>query len=534
MEVTDVHQLSRRSFLLAALSAPGIGAAASLESQQPAAPKVEFIDKIVDANQAPDAGVKVELGPARPVMLAPIGDRQWGLFGFPSVWKLRDGRVVCAVTLGEDEMPSNGDIRYLWYISEDEGTNWTHVAANDAEAIGFVRERFTFPGGRQMHYESAVVSVPELAGAKPQLPKDAMPGLVRGISQLYRLGDLPDKYRSIALYTRGPAEAGWQVSRARLDPDILIPVFKEKVTDDPDADLLASSFVATRFARIVPHLGDARLAIPVVHKHYDSAWATPKDFESAPPADTVLRIQLPTPSYQPLHNQSLEPILEAPGGRLIVSAKVSRLRFARQPGGVDTALYPNIFSSEDGGKTWAYYSSVHYSQVGSFIAARAHVTPGMPAGNWVAAIRTGSGISTASCPLLLTRSYDHGHTWTPPVAIRPSSVNPVGGLLGNGIAFRMYGRPGQFITFCGDGEGKVWGNDVVLVPPVKNPNPTVISDEAEKTGYLQNSCCNSSVQALGPDRFLVAYTDYQFRDRCGNIRKAVVVRQVVARLRRTA
>lgn len=531
MEVTPDRRFCRRRFLLGALSVPSICTVGWGDFGQTAAQKTEFVDKIVDATDAPDAGVKVEIGPPRPVMFAPIGDRQWGTFGFPSVWRLRDGRVICAVTMGEDEMPSNGDIRYLWYVSDDEGTNWMHVAVNDAEAIGFVRERFTFSSGRQMYYEPAVVSVAELENAQPRLPKGAMPGLVHGISQLYRLGDLPEKYRSISLYTRGLNESEWQVSRARLDPDILIPVFKETVVDNPDADLLASSFITTRFGRIVPHLGDTRLSIPVVHKHYDSAWATPKDFESALPADTVLRIQLPTPSYQPLHNQSLEPVLEAPGGRLIVSAKVSRLRFARQPGGVDTALYPNIYSSEDGGKTWAYYSSVHYSQVGSFIVARAHVTPGMPAGNWVAAIRTGSGISTASCPLLLTRSYDQGHTWTPPVAIRPSSVNPVGGLLSNGIAFRMYGRPGQFITFCGDGEGKVWGNDVVLVPPMKNPNPTVINDEAENTGYLQNSCCNSSVQVTGPDRFLVAYTDYQFRDRCGNIRKAVVARQVVARLR---
>ena len=216
-----------------------------------------------------------------------------------------------------------------------------------------------------------------------------------------------------------------------------------------------------------------------------------------------------------------------------MSAKVSRLRFARLRGGADTALYPNIYSSEDGGKTWSYYSSVPFSDVGSFIAARAHVTPGMPAGNWVAVIRTGSRSSTASCPLLLTRSYDQGHTWTPPVAIRPSSVNPVGGLLHNGIAFRMYGRPGQFITFCGDGEGKTWGNDVVLVPPMKNPNPAIISDEAENTGYLQNSCCNSSVQVIGPDRFVVAYTDYEFHDHSGNVRKAVLVRQIVARPRRS-
>ena len=282
MSATDDNRLSRRTFLLAALGTPSIGSAAGWTFGQSAPGKVEFIDKIVQPGEAPDAGVEVEIGPPRPVMLAPIGDHQWGMFGFPSVWRLRDSRLVCAVTLGEDEMPSNGDIRYLWYISEDDGTSWTHFAVHDAEATSFIRERFTFSSGRQMYYEPAIVSVGELEGAKPRPPGGAMPGLVRGISLLYRLGDLPEKYRSLELYSRGPKETDWQVGRASMDPDILIPVFKETVVDNQDADLLAASYVATRFARLVPHLGDARLSAPVVHKHYDSSWATPRILNPRP------------------------------------------------------------------------------------------------------------------------------------------------------------------------------------------------------------------------------------------------------------
>ena len=74
----------------------------------------------------------------------------------------------------------------------------------------------------------------------------------------------------------------------------------------------------------------------------------------------------------------------------------------------------------------------------------------------------------------------------------------------------MYGRPGQFITFCADGEGKQWGNDVTLV-----------AEDSE-------TCANSCDVVLGSDRFLVAYTDYGHRDATGRVRKAVLVREVVA------
>lgn len=516
--VMENNRLSRRSFLLAGLSGPSISCASGFTFSYTTRGRVEFIDNIVQPAEAPDVGVEVEMGPARPVMMAPMGDREWGVFGEPCIWRLRDSRLICAVAIGEDEMPSVGDYHYLWYISEDEGTNWTQFAIHDSEAKGFIRERFTCSDGSQMHYELEIVSVEELTNTKPRPFQGENPALVQGLSVLYRLGDLPKELRSIAWYTREPHDTVWRVSRATMDQDILIPVFKEAVVDNQDCDLLASSYVATRFARLVRYIGDARLSAPVVHKHYDSKWARPHDFGIPLGTNTVLRIQLPTPSGAPLHNQTLEPILEVPSGQLIVAPKRGRLRLSRLENGADTGLYPNIFSSNDAGRTWSYYASVPFSRVGPFAIVRAHVTPGMPAGNWLALIRT-VGQSTTSCPLLLTCSYDRGRSWKPPVAIRPSSVNPVGGLLRNGIAFRMYGRPGQFIMFCADGEGRKWGNDIMLVPAVRN---------SRGTGYIPNSCCNSSIQVIGPDRFVVAYTDYSFRDRSNNVRKAVLVRQIAA------
>ena len=75
---------------------------------------------IVQSQDAPDVGVKVRLGEPISVMLAPEGDDRWGFFMFPSIWRLRDGRLVCSVTLGGDHMPTEMDYHYLWYISDQD------------------------------------------------------------------------------------------------------------------------------------------------------------------------------------------------------------------------------------------------------------------------------------------------------------------------------------------------------------------------------------------------------------------------------
>ena len=78
---------------------------------------------------------------------------------FPSIWRLRDGRLVCAVTIGGDHMPADMDYHYLWYISYDEGQHWTHAVIDLAEAKDLLRERFTLASGRQIYNEPKFVSL---------------------------------------------------------------------------------------------------------------------------------------------------------------------------------------------------------------------------------------------------------------------------------------------------------------------------------------------------------------------------------------
>ena len=96
--------------------------------------------RISQPEEAPDVGAKIRLGPPRIVMAAPLGDASWGSFNFPNIWRLRDGRLVCAVTIGQDEMSSDADYHYLWYLSDDEGEHWTHAVVDENEAESFLRE----------------------------------------------------------------------------------------------------------------------------------------------------------------------------------------------------------------------------------------------------------------------------------------------------------------------------------------------------------------------------------------------------------
>jgi len=445
------------------------------------------------------------------VMLAPEGDVRWGFFMFPSIWRLRDGRLVCAVTLGGDHMPAEMDYHYLWYLSEDEGQHWTHTVMGLSEAEAVLRERFALPSGRQVYYVPKLLSL-DLVEAQPvPVNVDAESGFMRGIELLYRLGDLPDEYRHVTFYQRDAAGERWTTGRATMDPDILVPAFKETVVGEDPIDQLTHGYIATRLRKWVEHVGDQRLPNPGIWVHRGATWATRDDLRS-PRHDTALRLRIPTPSAVRLHDMGYQPITQLHSGDLVVSAFGTRLRLAERKAPGTRRTHCHVFRSVDGGHNWLHDSTFPYARAGECHVAQVHVTPGMPAGNWVAAVRTW-GAQTAHSPLLISRSDDEGQSWTPPVAIRPTSVNPAGGLLANGVAYRMYGRPGQHIAFCGDGEGREWGNDVTLVAPG--------TDE---------TCANSSDVVLGPDRFMIAYTDYHHRDAAGRVRKAVLVREVVVEI----
>jgi hypothetical protein len=287
---------------------------------------------ISQPEDAPDVGVKIRLGPPRVVMAAPLGDTSWGSFNFPNLWRLRDGRLVCAVTIGQDEMSSDADYHYLWYISDDEGEHWTHAVVDENEAESFLRERITLSDGRQLYYKPKMVSVDKL-GCEP-IPR--FPGIGwKGMNVYYRLGDMDAECRSLDLYSRGPGESAWRKERAMMDPDIIVPAYKETVLEKDSVLGPTHSAIGTHLRRLIQYVGDDRLPALGIHKIQDdqpphlhpldrpgfsihnASWGvSPEELTASRARNLAIRVQIPSPLGCRLHDYPLLPIMELADGTL--------------------------------------------------------------------------------------------------------------------------------------------------------------------------------------------------------------------------
>jgi hypothetical protein len=180
-----------------------------------------------------------------------------------------------------------------------------------------------------------------------------------------------------------------------------------------------------------------------------------------------------------------------------------------------------ILRSLDGGRTWKHSADVPRVSWFPFrpeiSSHRAHLLE-FPNGTWVAAYRHNGLYWSGGGPLIITKSTDEGKTWSKPKAIRMPGVNPLSLMLKNGIGVFAYQRPGVFLTFCGDGKGDLWGNDVTLVRAWRNQRD-------------ENSDCNGCLLATGPDRFMFAYSKWDVPDPWGQPRCAVIVQEFVVTMK---
>jgi len=137
----------------------------------------------------------------------------------------------------------------------------------------------------------------------------------------------------------------------------------------------------------------------------------------------------------------------------------------------------------------------------------------LPNGPCVCVLRTtdGQGIG----PMYASRSSDWGRTWSQPEVIARNGVLPRLLYLGNGVLVLSAGRPGVQLRFCTDGQGKVWSEAFEMLA-YKDDRDTV-------------SCGYTALLATGPDRFMLAYSDFRHMTEAGLVRKAIKVREIVVR-----
>ena len=460
--------------------------------------------QIVDPYAPPDVGVQVNLGEPRLLMLGSEGRLDWGSFQSPWIWQHRDGRLIVRVTSSQD-ISYNPQVDWprYYFVSADGGATWSYIAPGKEEERRWEMEAGDrLADGTQVYFGKRRIVLADalrqrvLIGGEAVRKGTKFPGILAK--------DLPEDLGWIPFYTRKPTDAQWTQHRAYPPPGLRLPIIK--IVDHEKAGVQTSDeSYRDLFERLeqgdpsVPFLEQIELGTTVgsLDVLSDGSWISVVNYVDH---------DLPTlaggyANSTPAGERPLAAVLRSTdqGEHWTVWREVP---FGDQVIDVGDSVPASVPQPQQDGRRrhWVY---------------RAHMNV-MPDGSWVVMTRCCRDPKrwTDHAVLFLTRSTDQGLTWTRLEPIRPYSLNPSGAVLANGIGVRKYGRPGHYLTFCADGRGERWGNDVVLI--------------GREREHDQDTCNNNNFVVTGPDRLIIAYSDFGYKDAAGVARKAIFTREIVA------
>lgn len=174
-----------------------------------------------------------------------------------------------------------------------------------------------------------------------------------------------------------------------------------------------------------------------------------------------------------------------------------------------------VFRSTDCGRTWDYLSQVlvdddtFNSERGFEGLDEPHMKV-MPDGSVTMLMRTGS-----LHPSYITHSNDMCKTWSKPAIFDDCGVLPFLLPLKCGVTLASYGRPVLKVRATADPAGMVWEEPVQI--PIHGMH---------KENHMERSCFYTQMLAVGDDRALLVYTDFQYPNADGDPAKAVCVREL--------
>jgi hypothetical protein len=177
---------------------------------------------------------------------------------------------------------------------------------------------------------------------------------------------------------------------------------------------------------------------------------------------------------------------------------------------------PVFLRSTDNGHTWEMHSEIAYKGDAAADAAwnkrdgftEPHVAF-LPDGSIMALLRTtdGNGIG----PIYSAYSNDGGKTWSAPEVFDDRGVWPSFITLKNGVTLVTYGRPGVFVRATDDPAGRTWESRITIVEPGQ---------------VSKDSCSYSDFLALDDHTALLVYSDFNYADGQGQLRKTILVRTI--------
>lgn len=441
--------------------------------------------------------VDVKLGQPTIVALSAPGETRWGHHQFPGIARMDDGRLIVSYSIAADSAMSYG-MPHPACVSADGGETWRAAAPGEAEASA--AGAIVFPDGEAIKFPMEK----PLDASQLKLPPNPVRhrDLYTRESDCYRLGDLPQDLQRVKLLRRLPGEKEWRAEWATLEiPDAVVHVWRREWGDNgwSDPNILVQPHIATEF------------------------------FHTLTPDGGLL-------NFTYLGRFNPDGTLPARGGVAVLRSddrgRTWRLwgvsgwfrdeteeRAAAQPFLDDPdSNYNRLWGGKDA-------APIPFFQVGGLYE------PGVVSfgdGRMVCVMRTDSGGTHEPC--FVIRSSDWGKTWTTPEILTPFGVMPKLVLLDSGIIALVYGRPGVQLLFCADGKGEVWHTPMNLLPePGEKTRETVGrrggETTATQTGH-DDTCGNCTVLKTGPDRFLVAYSDFRHHNAAGQLCKAICVREV--------
>lgn len=133
-------------------------------------------------------------------------------------------------------------------------------------------------------------------------------------------------------------------------------------------------------------------------------------------------------------------------------------------------------------------------------------------GSFLSVLRTTDGLGNS--PMYYAQSFDQGKNWTEAKAFTKNGVLPKLHQLKNGAIVLASGRPGMQIRVALNQEGTSWSDPFEMLPFEVNGK------------VIEASCSYPDIVQLDNNKFLLVYSDFQFKNEQGEIRKAIKVRQI--------
>jgi hypothetical protein len=406
--------------------------------------------------------------------------RWWGFFQFPDLWRGNDGALYLAVNVGADSMAGRHEPTQF-FASRDGGVSWQPVAY---EATDRTREIIALPTGRQVAFGQERYLY-HLAALSPDAGRTSPDAGALGVSPvagplrdsykvneylIYRFGDLPEAHRRFPLAIRASADDAWEETSGVLD------------------------FL------------DLRLRVLTRAMWWDAAgreeW---KEFQP--------RLKAPTPRE----------VTALPDGTLLWALD------SQHPDSDRIYYRVTCLASHDAGCTWKARGTIadaRDTSCGYGLGEQSLAC--LPNGDLLCVMRTKASNEAGDTHYLAAaRSSDQGRTWRmlPPLA--EFSVTPHLFTLANGMVAVVYGRPGVHMKASAD-SGRTWSEAAAVVGPSEQE---LLAQPLEKWWAIRHdfSCANTSVVVTGPDRFVVAYSDFRHINAAGQRCKAICVREVNVR-----